>query len=250
MSQYTKKLKYLIFCAGSLGALLRAVLYLTGTDSKGLLVSGHWAHIAVWVLTGLMALPVALFCRNIQSSSGTGRSSPASVAGCLAAAAGFVAASLPDWRSALMPLEKAAAMAGFASAAALVYIAVCRFLDRAPHPLSHGLICVTFALRMVCQYRLWSSDPQLQDYCFYMGAHVALMLTAYHFAALDAKLGTLRQLWFLGPAAAYLSILCLWGSGNTLFLLCCAVWVLTNLPNLCPPSRRVRPAMATEDRNL
>ena len=247
MSQNTNKLILLTFCTGSLGALLRAALYLTGTDSKGLLISGHWAHLAVWVLTGLAVLLIVLSCRKIRQPDGAAAPvpSPIAAAGCLAAAAGFLLISLPEWRSAMMPLEKAAALAGFASAAGLVYIAACRFLGRTPHPLSHGLICITFALRMVCQYRLWSSDPQLQDYCFYMGSHVALMLTAYHFAALDAGLGTLRRLWLLGLAAAYLSLLCLWGAGNALFLLCCAIWVLTNLPT--PLSRRVRPAMPREE---
>jgi hypothetical protein len=242
----TRKLKHLILCTGVLGALLRCILYTTGTDHKGLLVTGHWAHIAVWILTAAVAGMLVLFCYNIKGPeeySRCYRPSLVSAFGCFAAAGAFLLTALPEWKAALTPLDTATAALGFASAGALVYVGICRARGSKPIYLCHAIVCISFALRMVCQYRVWSSDPQLQDYCFYMGAHVGLMLTSYHFAAFDAGIGSHRPLWFLGLACAYLSLLCLWGTPNALFMLCCAVWVLTNLTDLKTHPRRVRPAL-------
>jgi len=240
------KLKLLVLCAGLLGAGLRMVLYTTGMDSKGLLVAGHWAHAAIWILTFAVSGILVLCCRGIRGPEAFRDAYPASAlsaAGALLGAVGFLATGLKELPDASFRLDLAAAWMCFVSAAALLYAAVCRFWGKKPFFAAHALVCITFALRMVCQYRLWSSDPQLQDYCFYMSAHVGLMLSAYHLAAFDAEQGHHRTLWFLGLVSAYLCLLCLWGSGNPLFMLCCALWVLTNLSSLTLRKRGIRPRM-------
>lgn len=239
------KLKYFIFLAGLLGAGLRSILYVTGTDEKGLLISGHWAHFAIWILTAAVAVLLAVACGSIVKDAGPGPVSPLSGLGCFPAAAAFLSISLTDFRTAGSYLETAAALLGFASAAALVWIGICRLRGKRPLFVWSAVLCICFALRMVCQYRTWSSDPQLQDYCFIMLSHVALMLTAYYFAEFDAGMGRLRPTWFVGLSAAYLALLGLWGSKEPVFLLCCSLWVLTGLPSL-PSRRRSRPV--TESR--
>lgn len=240
------KLKALILCAGLLGAALRAVLYTTGIDEKGLLVTGHWAHTAVLVLTLLVSGVLIFCCRNIRGPESSRDSYPASLVpalGALVGAAGFCMAGLSGLKEASFLLDRVTAWLCIGSAAALVYAAGCRFAGRLPFFGAHTLVCVTFALRMVCQYRLWSSDPQLQDYVFFMLAHVGLMLTAYHLSAFDAGMGHHRTLWFLGLGSSYLSLLCLYGCKNRLFMLCCGLWALMSLSNLTPRQRRIRPAM-------
>lgn len=242
------KLKVLILCAGLLGAGLRAVLYATGVDEKGLLIDGHWAQTAVLALTFLVALLLVFFCRGIQGPEDSRDSFPPALLpalGSLIGAAGFCIAGLSDLKAAAFQLDRVTAWLCLGSAAALGYTAVCRFLGRLPFFGAHALVCITFGLRMVCQYRLWSADPQLQDYVFYMLAHVGLMLTAYHLSAFDARMGHHRTLWFLGLFSAYLSLLCLCSCGNSLFMLCCALWALMGLSNLTPRRRRVRPSMET-----
>ena len=115
------KLKYLILLAGLLGAGLRSILYLTGTDAKGLLMSGHWAHPAIWLLTAAVAVILAAACFNIQTDRQPKPVSPLGALGCFSAAAAFIMISLTDYRAALSNLETAAALLGFASAAALVF---------------------------------------------------------------------------------------------------------------------------------
>lgn len=237
------KLKALILCAGLLGAELRMVLYTTAMDHKGLLIAGHWAATAVLVLTFLVLGVLVFCCRRIRGPQDYRDSYPASLIpalGSLICAVGFLVTGLGDLKEVTLSLDRIAAWLSILSAAALVYAALCRALGKCPFFGAHALVCITFALRMVCQYRLWSSDPQLQDYVFYMLSHVGLMLTAYHLSAFDAGLGHHRTLWFLGLASTYLSLLSVYGCKNRLFMLCCALWALTCLSNLKRPGRRVQ----------
>lgn len=244
-SRNAAKLKYLILCAGLLGAGLRSILYLTGTDAKGLLVSGHWAHAAVWVLTAAVAGILAAACFPLRNGDCPRLPAPISALGCFPAAFSLLRISLESVRIAQSNLETAAAVLGFGSAAALIWVGICRLRRRQPFFFCNALVCLCFALRMVCQYRTWSSDPQLQDYCFIMLSHVGLMLTAYCFAEFDAGMGRLRPTWFLGLAAAYFCLVGLWHSPEPLFMLCCALWVLTNLPPV--PSHPAHPVPEPEE---
>lgn len=245
-----KYLKTIIPAAGVLGALLRCILYLTGTDEKGLLVTGHWAHIGIWVLTAAVALLLSLGCFRLRGPESYPDCYPASFSGALgafSAAVAFVLTAAPEWHSAMSPLDTAAAALSFGAGASLAYVGICRFRGNPPGFFAHTIVCACFALRMVCQYRVWSADPQLQDYCFYMAAHVCLMLTAYHLAAFDTGMGSHRALWFLGLASVYFCLLSLWNGTSPLLMLCCAVWVLTNLPELTVRPRRVRPVLRLDE---
>lgn len=250
MKTSVKPLKYLIPGAGALGALLRTILYTTGTDEQGLLVTGHWAGIALWTLTALIAVVLVLACRNIQGPEQYRDCYPVSAfsaAGSILCAVGFLISGISGWSAAASGLDFAVVILSLLSAAALAYVAFCRLTRRKPLSLCHGVVCVCFALRMVCQYREWSSDPQLQDYCFYMLAHVGLMLTAFHMAAFDAGMGRHRTLWLTGLTSCYFCLLCLWGSRDPLFMALSGLWALTGLTSLTARPRRVRPALKLKD---
>jgi len=226
-------IKYLILGAGGLGLALRALLYATGTDARGLLIRGHWAGIGLWLVTAVTVLGIFLLTRPLTGSKDYQRAfpkSPAAAAGCAAAAAGILLNLTPGSRG--TSLENVELILAGTAIVSLLVLAFCRFTGRKPSALFHCLVCVYLAVRMVGQYRLWSSIPQLQDYCFYLGAHVALMLTAYQFAAFDAGLGNHRTLWAWGLASMYLCCLSLVGDGQRLLMLCCGIWVYTNLSHL------------------
>jgi len=136
---------------------------------------------------------------------------------------------------------------GFVSAAALAAAGFCRLTGTKPFFLLFAAACLYFALRMVCQYRHWSSDPQLQDYCFLLLACVGLMLTAYHHGAFGAEMGSHRDLWFFSLMAAYLCCLSLAGPRSQLFSLGCGIWAFTNLSHLSARVRRQRPSLNLEE---
>lgn len=245
-----EQIKYLILSVGLLGGLLRALFYLTGTDEKGLLIPGHWAHVGTWAVTFAAAAAIVILCRSIQGPEKYEHSFPVSAiraAGCGFCALAMLISGIAGAKNAASSLDVMVVVLSFAAAAALGYVSFCRLTRTRPFFAAHAVVCVFLALRMVCQYRLWSSDPQLQDYCFHMAAHVGLMLTAYHFAAFDAGIGSHRKLWTLGLAAVYLCLISLFRNQDMLFVGACGIWVFTNLPALSVPPRRQRPAMQAMD---
>lgn len=228
------QLQLLTLSAAVLGLLLRIVLFTTGMDQKGMLISGHWST------TGLLALSVMICgllipgCALLSDSGQIpGRFHRlAAGAGCFGAAAAFLMSPVSPASGSVLP----ATCLGFLCATAFVFIGINRCLGKQPHFLAHVAVCLGFAIRMVSQYRLWSSDPQLADYCFYMISLVALMLTAYHSAAFDAGMGGFRRLRFFGLISVYFCAVSLWGSDYSLFTGLCGFWVLTNLPCFQSPA--------------
>ena len=228
-------LKYLALAAGLLGLLLRFLLLQTAVDDKGLLISGHWAGTGSWLLTAAVIGIIFLALRNCTGPEGRETAFPASpfrCAGSLVAACGFLLSGAPV--ATAVRLAQAEPILRILAAAALVAVAYCRFRGKKPSFLLHATVCLYLALRMVCRYQIWSADPQLQHYAFYLGAHVALLLSSYHLTAFDADSGNHRSLWRWSLAAVYLCLTAIPGCEEPFFLLCCAVWMLTGLSDPAP----------------
>lgn len=228
----TDRLKYLILGAGGLGLILRILLYATGIDGRGLLVADHWAHIALWIVTIAVAAAVFLLTRFLGGPTDYKAAYPVSfpaAVGAFAAMLGIAVTTGQEFAEFSSRLNLIVWVLGLCSVAAMGYIGICRLTGRKPYPLPHALLCLYFALRMVSQYQQWSADPQLQDYCFFLGAYVALMLTAYHHAAFDADMGSHKQLWLFSLASVYLCCLSLKGNMDLLLLAGCGIWAFTNL---------------------
>lgn len=219
-------MKALIGASGILGLVLRSVLYTAGVDRKGLLVTGYWSGTAVWLLTSAVALILLLWCRRLTGAHAF-PASPFAAAGAALAGIALVLCPVAQVPSPVFAILEP--VLRYAAAASLMAVSYYRFRRKQPFFLLHCCVCLYLALRLVCQYRVWSADPQIQNYAFYLGAHVALMVTAYQFAALDAGLGSLGKLWGAGLAAVYLSTVSIAGSEEPFFLICFALWIVSNL---------------------
>lgn len=238
--------KYLIAAAGILGLILRFMLYATGVDEKGLLGAGHWASSGVFLLTSMVTVMLFLWCRSFTDAerySDACPSSPWSAAGSIAAGIAFLLSGTIEAPSEAFAIVEP--LLRLAAAASLIWVGFCRFTGRKPLFLFHCCVCLYLGLRLVCQYRIWSVDPQIQNYCFFLGAHIALMLTCYQLAAFDAGFGSQQQLWAAGLAAVYLAIVALVNSEDSFLLLCCTIWIWTSLNHSTPgrnPNSNAGPA--------
>lgn len=239
-------LKCITLAAGGVGLALRAILYATGTDEKGLLMAGHWAGISLTVLTLAVVAGLFVLTRPIKGPEEYPDAFPVSIwggAGALAAGLCTLISAVTGFSAVTDTIGLLVQILGLIAGAGLILTGLCRSLGAKPNFLLHTALCLYFAVRMVSQYRSWSSDPQLMDYCFYLCAFVCLMLTAYQFAAFDAGFGSHRSLWFTGLLGVYFCCLSLSGPQDVIFILACGIWAFTNLTSLSGRPRRKRPTL-------
>lgn len=220
--------------AGALGFLLRMWLMKTGVDARGLLVTTHPAHAPVFVLTALTLAALLLCVRPLNAVRRYPDLFPRknlSGIGCIVAAAGILLVSFRD-RSLRSDMVTTVCLGlGFLAAVCLVLVALCRFQQRRPVCYFHAVITLFLTAHLISQYRLWSSEPQLQVYFFPLLSSVFLMLTAYHAAVLDAKKASRRWYVFCNQSALFFCCVSVW-SENWLFYLTMAFWMSTNLCDL------------------
>lgn len=238
----------LVLGLGGLSLACLTLLYTFGKDSYGLLRSGHPLASAVFILTAIAVALVGLSTRHLGGSVRYGDYFTASViggVGSFLAAAGIFATTLSTLLQPLNPISAAVVALGVLSAAGLILAGISRIQGRRPFFLCHGIVCLFFAMHLVCRYRVWSADPQLLDYGFGLCACVALMLYSYHHTAFNANSGSRKAALFSGLMALYLCCAAL-ASGETVPLyLGCGAWVMTNLRPLAAGKRR-RPAQTPE----
>lgn len=231
-----KLLRCTILSASFLAMMLRTLLYATAIDQKGLLTSGHWCTWSILILTGLILGILLLTTRKIQDSTDSVRSFLPGASSLLAACVIFQR-SLSAYSVAHDRLNLIAALSGFAAALALLIVGICRMMGTKPNFLFHSAVSIFFALQLISQYRNWSADPQLMDYCFYLAAFIFLMFTAYFLAAFDADMGRRRGMIFSSMAATYFCCLALPESGDAPLLLSCALWAFAgSAPVSCKPN--------------
>ena len=233
----TKLLRFTVLSASLLAMMLRALLYATAIDQKGLLIAGHWATWSILILTGVILGISFLLTRKIQNPLHSD-SFPASYlqgASSLLLAGVIFQRALSSYAVAYDRLNLIAAISGFAAAIALLVIGICRMIPKKPSFLFHSVVSIFFALQLVSQYRNWSWDPQLMDYGFYLAAFICLMITAYFLAGFEANMPNGRGLEFTSLAAVFFCCLALPESGDAALLISCALWAF-----VCPPQIQVK----------
>jgi len=157
---------------------------------------------------------------------------PAAIAGMVGSilgAMGIVISAMAELTLHNDILTKLAFGLAIAAAAALLAVAYCRSKALRPNVLLHAVIAVYLLFRLINQYRHWSSDPQLQDYCFQLLATVFVMLAAYHRGAFDVGIGKHRPYIFFHLAAVFCCFLSLTDKACIAFYIGCGIWMMTDL---------------------
>ena len=232
-----KLLPWFTILAGILGFGLRLWLFLAGTDEKGLLVAHHPAGIGCFVLSAVALVVIGLCSWSLQPLGSYKKLFPArplAGIGCFAAILGILYVNIRDLIIKKDTITIITLVIGLLAVAALVTVGLCRIKGKRPAYWLHSALTVYCMIHLVSQYRLWSSQPQLQVYFFPLMASVFMMLTAYHHTVLDAeKKGSRRFFVFCNQAALFFCLLSLQGSSWP-FYLAMALWLATNLCSLEP----------------
>lgn len=239
MNKYMKPsyMPALTLLGGGLGLVLRAWLALAGTDEKGLLVTTHPAHILVFVLTALVLAAIFLCVRPLGALNRYPDLFPNGVlsgTGCIVAALGILWVSLREHSLRSDTVTTVCLFLGVLAAVCLIFVAIHRFRQRRPAFWFHVVITLFLMIHLISQYRLWSSEPQLQVYFFPLLSSVFLMLTAYYSTVLDAKKTSRRWFVFCNQCALFFCCVSVW-SDSWPFYLTMGFWMFTGLCRLDVP---------------
>jgi hypothetical protein len=244
------KHKYLPWLVSGLGGIAMALQFLMmrTKDESGLITSGYSGHIIAWILAVIAAL---LICMTVPRLKGPNRYKPnfppslAGAVGAFVAAAG-IGISLVFFAPGSDILALLWRILGILSVFSLVITGLCRMSGGRPAFFFHGVICLFFALHLVCCCRIWSSESQPERYSFALLANIGLMLTGYYRAAFDAGIGTRRMQLCTGLATCFFCLAAVPTVSSPLLYLTGAAWAVTNLCVLRTFKRRPRPAPAPE----
>ncbi len=229
-----EKLPLLTVALGSIGLVLRLLLYMVAVDEKNLVRMGHPLEILLWLVTAAAAVLVIAGVRNCAGSRRYSHNFGPSRLGAVGTAALAVGVVVTVLEGGVAPagLELVRDLLGVLSGAGLLVAAFSRWQGKKPFFLLYGLVCVFFAIHMVSSYQLWSSNPQIQDYVFTLIACIGLMLFSYQQAAFCAGLGKRRRLLAMGLTSVFSCLVCVSGTENPILYLTGGIWAVTNLCRL------------------
>ncbi len=239
-----KHLPWFTIATGAVGFGLGMWLFSTGFDAKGLLMTYHPANLCMIILSVLTVAALLIATARIQNNCPYKQLFPASVPaaiGDLAAAAGILATAIyeivtgtPDTISLLCCIF------GVVAAGSFCFLAFSRLRGTRPHPIFHTGITVYFMLHLICQYRMWISETQVQIYAAPLLASVFLMLRTYYYAMLDAGNGSRRMYTVCNCCAQFFCILALCND-NPVFYACLAICTATS--HCAVPAESAIPSM-------
>ena len=237
-----QSLPWLTLIVGTAGLLLRFWLYTTA-NALGFVTRWHISAILLYVLTAAILVLLFIGTRALTQANKYPFNFPASAfggIGTLAAAIAIAATSILGLSAVTDLISGLTIALGLFSAVALLFLAHARWKGLHPSTLFHIIICAYLMLRLFCMYRSWSSDPQLQDFCFQCLAMVCAMLATYHRATFDANFGQRHSFVLFSLSAVYFCFLSLIGSDNLLFFLGVGLWLISDLCNLTPMPKGLR----------
>lgn len=194
---------------GAVGSLCRWGLYALAVDERGLLLRGHGLS---WLLAVIVLGGVGVIAAGVRQEEAPSRQEDF---GPCAAGTGYFALAAGITMTVLLPASAPETLAyvwqllGLLAAVGLTMSGLCRIRGRQPGFLVFLLPCLFLLAHLVSHYRLWSAQPQIQDYLFDLLSTVALMLFAYYHAAAITGNGSPRLLRLFGLLAVTLGLVSL-----------------------------------------
>ena len=218
--------------AGGLGLVLRFIFLRTQVDNGGLLRSDSPLNAALYILSAC-TLAVIVACvlplkAERRRSHRLFRRTVWPAFGCMFAGVGILLSALSQILRQQDPLTLITMVASFVAAACFALVGLARQKGSRPHYLAHAGIVVYLMLQLVCQYRVWSPEPQLTLYFFPLMALVFLMLTSYQALCLDIGKGQRWLYTLFNQSALFFCCISLLDS-QRYFYLGMGIYCATNL---------------------
>lgn len=227
---------------GCIALVLRLALY-TMENTGGLLPARHPLYLISLALAGAAALILLGFLPKLKGPQGYAENFPFSRP---RAQGSFVSGLLMFpvisgiFSSRSSTLDLVWAVLGLTACICLIASGYMQLSGKKPYFVLYFLICLFFVCNMVCSYRIWSGNPQVEDYIFSLFACIFLSLFAYQKAAFSADAGSRRMLLFSGLMALFFCVASLAGPGNGQFYAAGGLWAISNLCVIDPPKAEER----------
>lgn len=231
---------WMTLALGGVGILGMLVLLHTGVDDRGLFLPWHWAGILVGAATAVMVVCLILILRPLGGTAKYSRMFPASkaaAAGMVAAAIGILVTAPESLFATEEPVRIISGVLKIVAGASLVYLGWCRFRGLRGSYLAWAAVTVFMMLRLMFEYRDWSSQPELLRYCFPLLSSVLLTLAFYYRTAFAINMGNRRAYLLCSQLGGFFAMLSLPGDFSPIYL-GLAVWAVTDLCSLRPLKAR------------
>ena len=229
----------LALALGLVGAGCRFLVYALGMDEKGLLVAGHPASVALWIVTAagvLAAVLAALTFREDNKAPDEGRGAILRAFGAAVMAVGVFSTLLPEGNGIAVLLRLHRILAAVGTVCLLTAAVFCLLGKPVPFGCYAGA-AVFFFVHVLTRYRAWSGDPQMTDYLHALGSGLSLALFSYYETALLVGLGGRRQRLALGTLGIFCCVAAAARGEYPVMHLCGAIWMLSVVLSVRPEAK-------------
>ena len=209
--------------AGICSGILRTVLYRTGFDAKGLLVSWHPLTIAIGVLLVLMTAVTAAAAFRMKKEICAAPLGKLAAAGSLVMAAAVILTTLGAG------LPSVLKVLGLAAGICLAAAALFQWKNRQPIFVCHGIFCLFLAFYLINRYQIWSQDPQLMDYLMALLCGAAMLVYGYQMAAGNLSQCSRRTWMTMAALGAFCGLGGAFGGEARILCLGGSLWMLAGL---------------------
>lgn len=131
---------------------------------------------------------------------------------------------------------------GLAGAVCMATFSLQLILGRRPSPLPYMGLTLALILQIIPEFRSWSADPHILDYCFPLFAMLCVLFVSLHLTGFSLDQGKRRVSAFFCMAGIFFCAVALPGSlADVLTYLGYLLFLSATLWSLLAPSRRKQP---------
>ena len=205
--------------------LLRRVQMLEQLDRTGKIMAEAGKGPLTWVSLAFVLL-AAVYCLFLGKETGMKNREPVSTVLTLMAAFFMALGSAANWTS-----HAPVALGGIVTAVCWVVIALQRQQDMTPSALAFMIPALFYALHIVIEFRDWSRDPLILDYCFALLAGLCTMCATFHLGGFSLGRGKRRVSVFYCLCGVVFCAVAMMGESlaNTVITGAGALWLLANV---------------------
>lgn len=205
--------------------LLRHIQLLTQIDTSGRIMAGAGKGPLTWICLILLLASAGYAFLLSPRETLEGRSVPALI---LTLAAAFFAAlgSIAMWK-----VNPVLTVGGLAAAVCWVILALQRQQGTLPSAIWFMLPALFNAVELIVQFRDWSRDPLLLDYCFDLFAAIFVMCATFHLGGFSLGRGHRRRSVFYSMGGVIFCAVAMAGSSvmEAMPMIGSILWLMANL---------------------